>query len=119
MTISRASSIRPSCGVGGRYSRQIPKLFLIRILKVYRFFENLYGLLRHTRFLIGPSHIIDIPIVVVRIEPNGLLYLVDGLFRLAEVDEQIAHLRENLGVVRVQFSSPQVMRQRIVELPVV
>ena len=120
MTTLCASSIRPTVGgVGGRYSRQIPELVLTRILKIYGLFENLYGLLRHASFFIGPSHIFDIPVLVERIEPNCLLHLVDGLFRLAEKDEQITHLRENLGVVRIEFSSAQVMRHRILELPVV
>ena len=91
----------------------------MRISKVYGFFENLYGFLRHAGFLIGPSQIFHIPVLMERIEPDGLLHLVDCSSRLADKNEEITHFRENLGVVRIEFSGAQVMRHRMVVLPVV
>ena len=67
----------------------------------------------------GPSQIIHIPGRVERIEPDCLLHLVDGLFRLTDIDEEITHVREKVRVVGIQVSSAQVTGHRLLVLPVV
>ena len=95
------------------------KLVVPRISKVYGLLENLYGFLRHAGFFIGPSQIFHIPALVERVEADCLLHLVDCSFRLADEDEEIGHFREELRVVRIEFSGAQVMRHRLLVLPVV
>ena len=76
-------------GVGGRESRQIPELVLLRRSQIYGLFKNLYGLLRHAGLFVGPSQIFKVPAFVKRIEPDCLRYLLDCLFRLADKDQEI------------------------------
>ena len=96
-----------------------PELVIIRIFNIYLWFENRYGLFRHAGFFIGPSQILIVPALVERIESDCLLHLLNRLFRLADIDEEVTHFREKLRIVRIEFPRALVTGHRLLVFPFV